>query len=128
MCKMKNVITRLWLQILKEIWIIEVTKIVLKLIGQYGVQKYIFFRKFKIWRSLYIQARNWKQLYLLHVKTYLTHTWKNDTLKKIGLVKSYFHFQKPTFNILLQCIIWRMMHSSEKIFCFWLVNWKHQMH
>ncbi len=77
---------------------------------------------------MYIQASNWKKLYLHHVKTYLTHTWKNDTLKKIDLVKHYLHLQKPTFNILLQCIIWNMMHNSEKINKNWLVNWKHQMY
>jgi hypothetical protein len=35
-------------KILKEIWIIKVTKVFLKLIGQYGVQKHFFLKKFMI--------------------------------------------------------------------------------
>jgi hypothetical protein len=35
-------------KILKEIWIINVIKVFLKLIGQYGVQKNIFLKRFTI--------------------------------------------------------------------------------
>lgn len=32
--------------------------------------------------------------------------------------KSYLYFEIPTFNLVLQCEILKLMHNNEKLFCF----------
>ncbi len=38
-------------------------------------------------------------------------------MKKIDY-RNYLYFVKPTFNLVLQCEILKLMHNSEKLFCY----------
>jgi hypothetical protein len=105
----------LWLQILKEIWIIKVATIFLKLIGQYGVQK-----KKNLWILRYKDHCIFKQGIAKNCTFFmLKHTWyieKNRPSKKLlAFTKTYF---QHTFT----------MHNNEKVFFVLLVSWKHKMY
>jgi hypothetical protein len=58
----------------------------------------------------------------------LKYTWHilqtNTTLQKLDF-NNYLHLEKPIFNLLLQCEIWKLMHKNEKIFYLWSLKYKH---
>jgi hypothetical protein len=53
---------------------------------------------------------------------YFFHTWhiqvKQCYTTKVDL-KNYLHVENPTFNLFLQCKIWKLMHNNEDVACFY---------
>jgi hypothetical protein len=63
---------------------------------------------------------------ILFVKTYF-HLFETKSPQWKVDVKSYLYFEKPTWNLLLQFEIWKLMHINVTIYKIKWLKWKHSM-
>jgi hypothetical protein len=102
------------------------------LIDQYCVQTYFFIRNFN---EIYMYSWSYNIKIIVYSKAsvksfkstffwieYTLHIFElNVTLQQVGF-KSYLNLEKSTWNLLLQCKFFKLMHNNEEVSCYLSFN------
>ncbi len=97
----------------------------MKLTSQYGVQTYFFIRKINenihVWnyniKIIVYSKASQKNKSIFSLLEYTWHILKSNVTLQSVCFKNYLNLEKSIWNLLLQCIIKKLMHNNKEVLC-----------